>query len=174
MIEAVFFDSKFIRWSFLGSYGGKWCMINEEKKYNSVVSLRKMGHIRSFCCCDKRDINLWRATSLAIGWFALIASTWLVYEVILTPARDSLVVSIIYTILIIFLNVNVRVCKYMTILLCGESNFIDCSGSIWEFDLRILINNFWYFPLFFEVVHWAACAMWLCGNAKVCAAKIFI
>ncbi|XP_055309869.1 uncharacterized protein LOC129573404 [Sitodiplosis mosellana] len=84
-----------------------------------------MDVVQTFCCCDRRKRSIWKATGICIGWLSLIASTWLIYEVLLTPASQSTIVSIIYIILILYLNVKERICKYVTIFLC-VLNWLNC------------------------------------------------
>lgn len=114
--------------------------------------LENMNHIRAFCSCNKRDTDVWKATSLVIGWFALIGSTWIIYEVLLAPANQSTIVSIIYTILVIFLNINQRICKHVTIALCGKFIFeqILLKNIFFLFDFSFTFNftsNFTFFEI---------------------------
>ncbi|XP_031636116.1 uncharacterized protein LOC116349006 [Contarinia nasturtii] len=85
-----------------------------------------MDMVRTFCCCDTKNTRFWKAAGIAIGWISLLASTWLIYEVLLEPASQSTIVSIIYIILVIFLNVNQHICKYVTIFLC-VINWLTCA-----------------------------------------------
>lgn len=91
-----------------------------------------MEVIKTFCCCDRRKTSVFKATGIAIGWLSLITSTWLIYEVLLTPAYQSTIVSIIYIILVLFLNVKESICKYVTIFLCGKFNLTEIKFRIFK------------------------------------------
>ena len=111
----------------------------------------KMDIVRTFGCCDRRKTGVWKATGIFIGWLSLITSTWIIYEVLLTPTSQSTIVSIIYIILILYLNVKDRICKYVTIFLCGESSFMKTKVEILEIkkmSLFLMVSKYdWLFML---------------------------
>lgn len=98
----------------------------------------EMDMVRTFFCCDTKNTRFWRGVGIAIGWMSLLASTWLIYEVLLTHPSQSTIISIIYIILVIFLNVNQYICKYVTIFLCGEFARADLNQNLFPLTFHLI------------------------------------